>query len=373
MSQRSQSTCGENLAGKGKPMHRVWLLIVVVSGLSALSRGDEPVKKLQVVTPKADGIIATGINGRGEIVGFEWVEEKERPGVLAQVPFLARGKEMTYLPLLATYTATFPAALSDDSLVVGRVSKPAPLGAAVFLRNQGFVWDARTGIRGLGALAGDSASFACGISRDGRRISGFSVGEGRIRACYWDRDGEGWKGTPLPQAGRLGSNVIPISDHGKFLAGVDGVDPCLWSQEPSGQWTRQVIGDAGALIPRAVNDSGTVVGYRADGDGLTHAIVWTRAEGCRPIVEPAGYVRSEANAINNAGAVVGLVDGPGGSKIGPNAFVFEAGRLRLIDEGGPAFISATAINDQGQVAGVLEKDEEPAPPRTAPSPTPRQP
>ncbi len=353
-------------------MRRVWLLIAAVLGLSASSRGDEPVKKLQVLTPKADGIIATGINGRGEIVGFEWVEEKDHPGVVAQVPFLARGKEMIYLPLLTGYTATFPAALSDDGLVVGRVSKPAPRGVTVFLRNQGFVWDARTGIRGLGALEDDLASFACGISRDGRRISGFSVGASRVRACTWERDGEGWKGNPLPQAGQLGSNVVPISDNGKFLAGVDGVVPCLWSREPSGQWTRQVIGDAGALIPRAVNDSGTVVGFRADGDGLTHAVLWTRAEGCRTVVEPKGYVRSEANAINNDGAVVGLVDGPAGSKIGPNAFVFEAGRLRLIDEGGPAFTTATAINDQGQVAGVLEKDEEPAPAKPDPSRPPRE-
>jgi probable HAF family extracellular repeat protein len=72
-------------------------------------------------------------------------------------------------------------------------------------------------------------------------------------------------------------------------------------------------------------------------------------------------VRSEADAVNNDGVVVGMVDGPNGSKIGPNAFVYEEGRLRLLDEGGPAFTAATAINDRGQVAGVLEKEEEPAP------------
>ena len=50
-----------------------------------------------------------------------------------------------------------------------------------------------------------------------------------------------------------------------------------------------------------------------------------------------------------------MVDGPAGSKIGPNAFVFEGGRLRLLDEGGPSFTYATAINDNGQVAGVMEE------------------
>jgi probable HAF family extracellular repeat protein len=68
-------------------------------------------------------------------------------------------------------------------------------------------------------------------------------------------------------------------------------------------------------------------------------------------------VRSAAYAINNAGVVVGMVDGPSGSAFGPNAFVYENGRFRVIDECGPAFTSATAINDAGQVAGVLDKED----------------
>jgi hypothetical protein len=51
------------------------------------------------------------------------------------------------------------------------------------------------------------------------------------------------------------------------------------------------------------------------------------------------------------------VDGPGGSAIGPNAFVYENGRLRTINEFGPAFVIATAINDAGQIAGVLDKED----------------
>jgi hypothetical protein len=69
-------------------------------------------------------------------------------------------------------------------------------------------------------------------------------------------------------------------------------------------------------------------------------------------------VRSEAHAVNNAGVVVGMIDGPAGSKIGPNAFVYEAGKLRILDEGGPDFSDATAINEHAQVAGVVDKEEE---------------
>src|SRR3954447_23355902 len=86
--------------GEVMPMRRVLVLLFILgSGLPRLTGADEPVRKFQVVTPKVDGIIATGINGRGDIIGFEWVEEKARPGVLDQVPFFARGKEITYLPL----------------------------------------------------------------------------------------------------------------------------------------------------------------------------------------------------------------------------------------------------------------------------------
>src|ERR1700733_6202419 len=123
-------------------MRLTWLLLAPLPGLISAAVADEPAKKYQVVTPKDDGIIATGINNRGAIVGFEWVERKEQPGVIEQMPFFAQGKAMTYLPLLDGYTATFPAAVSDSGRVVGRASKAAPLGVAVALRNQAFVWEA---------------------------------------------------------------------------------------------------------------------------------------------------------------------------------------------------------------------------------------
>ena len=339
-------------------MRTLWIVMAAAVVLAVRSFADEPALKYRVVTPKEVGINATGINSRGDIVGFEWVEDKDMPDVLYQKPFLARGKTMTYLPLLAGYTATSPAAVSDDGLVVGRASKPARPGEAVYLRNQAFVWDEHSGMHGLGVIEGDVATFACGVSRDGSRISGFSVGQGRIRACVWDRKGDGWEGVALPHMSRLGSNTVAISGDGKRVTAVDGATPCLWSRDTSGRWAREEIGKPGSLIPRAINDSGVVAGMRFDGEGVPHAVIWDRAGGCRDIKEPDGYVRSEANAVNNHGAIVGMIDGPARSKTGPNAFVYVGGKLRVIDEGGPMFDTATAINDRGDVAGVLEEKEE---------------
>lgn len=348
-----------------------WLAITLV-GLASSVRADEPATTYQVIKIKDDGIIATGINARGEVIGFEWLEEKERPGVLYQAPFYyVKGKPLTYLPLLEGYTATFPAAVSDDGLVVGRVSKPAPPGVRVNLRNQAFVWDADRGIRGLGALENDLASFACDVSSDGRRISGYTLGEDRLRACVWDRVGDSWKGTALPHAERLGSNVVALSDDGKSVTAVDGTLPCLWTQNDKGEWTREAIGDAGSLMPRAINNASTIAGLRYSSDGLTHAVVWTREGGVKTIEKPEGYVRSEALGVNNEGVVVGMVDGPHGSAIGPNAFAYRNGRLHLI-RGVGAFAAATCINDRGQVAGVMEKAEEEEAPKAKPQDIPEK-
>jgi uncharacterized membrane protein len=332
-------------------------LAIALLSLCARINADEPGKKYTVITPKNIGIVATGINSRGEIVGFEWVEDKQIAGVINEEPIFAQGKKITYLPLLEGYTATFPAAVSDNGLVVGRAGKPAPPNVRVPLRNQGFVWDAKTGMRGLGVLEGDSASAACAITRDGRRICGWSLGDNRMRACIWERTDSAWKAAALPMHAQLGSPYVAMSDNGKQVTSIDGTVACLWTQDTDGKWSRRVISRPGALAPRSVNNAGMVVGVRSDLNGQTHAIVHSGETGYKQLQEPEGYVNSQANAVNNNGIVVGQMDGPGGSRIGPSAFVYENGRLRILDEGGGQFTAATAINDHGQVAGVFEEDD----------------
>ncbi len=332
------------------------VLALLAANLSAST--EDPPSKYEVVSPKDDGIIAVDINDRGDLLGLEWTEERGLPDVLSQVPFLAKGKEQVTIPLLDGYTATFPAAVSDGGLVVGRVGRPpSPPGKAGPPRTQAFAWDEAGGIRGLGTVEGDRSSSASGVGRDGDRISGYSIGDNRMRACVWDRDGEGWKATALPHEVGLGSNVVAISGDGRRIAALDGKVPCLWTLGAGGAWAREPIGEAGSIVPRAVNDAGTVVGLQIDPDGNAHAAVWTRDGGLVRPEEPEGYARSEASAVNEAGVVVGMIDGPAGSEVGPRAFAYEKGRLRLLDEGGPNFTAATAINDRGQVAGVMEKPE----------------
>lgn len=344
-------------------LRRLQAAVVVPALLTAAvpaGAADPRFEKLQIVTPRDDRISAVDLNARGDVAGTEWAEDAADSNIVMEFPFLARGKAMTRLPLLEGYTATFPAAVSDAGVVVGRSSKPGSIQRRVLFRNQAFVWDAKSGIRGLGGAPGGVASIASGISRDGARISGYSVGDGRITPCVWDRVGDSWKATLLPQQERLGPSVVAISGDGRYVAALDGAVPCVWSQTGDGAWTREPIGDPGALVPRAVNSSAVVVGFTIDAHSRKHAVVRTREAGCMRVPEPDGFVQSEAHDVNNDGAVVGIIERDADGELEPRAFIFHGDRLRLIDEGGPNFIDATAINDAWQVAGVFERDEEEA-------------
>ena len=335
--------------------------VLAVAFLSPDSDGGDKssAKAYQVITPKDDRINVMDINARGEVTGTEWVEDPKDANMVIEAPFFAAGKEMTPIPLLQGYTSMFPAAVSDAGVVVGRASKPGSFTRKVMLRNQAFIWDAKSGSRGLGALKDDLASFACGITKDGSRISGYSIGDNRIRPCVWDRIGENWEGTPLPVKERLGSTVVALSDDGNHVSAVDGTVPCLWSRDAAGKWTREEIGGSASLIPRGVNNSGTVAGLTFF-DGRRHGVIWSRARGAERIPEATGFVQSEANDVNNEGVVVGSIekDMGQGKELEPHAFVYHDGRLELIVSGGPNFTAANTINDRGQISGTFERDEE---------------
>ncbi|MFO0959449.1 MAG: HAF repeat-containing protein [Isosphaeraceae bacterium] len=336
-------------------------MTILALGLILATPQDRAPQKYRLVTPKEDGISAAALNNKGAIVGGEWYEEDDKPGQMAERAIYAEGDEITRIPLLEGYTSTFPLALSDQGRVAGRVSKPAPPNSKVFMRTQAFVWEKGKGIRGLGVLEGDMASMASGISRDGTVVAGATMGQNVMRVCLWQWKDGAWKGMALPFDKGMTGSTVAISPDARNVAALDGALPCLWTRNKSGQWEREVIGGTGEMAPRAVNDSGLVVGVATTPDGLSHAKVWSRDKGMKTLEKPPGYVHSEALAVNNQGVVVGMVDGPHGSEIGPDPFVFEGGKLRILDELGPFLGIATAINDRGEIAGVVTREEEAAP------------
>ena len=173
-----------------------WLTGAATVILSWQAQGDEPKKKHQIVSPRDVGINATGINGRGDVVGFEWIASKKYPGVIEQVPFFASGKTITYLTAPEGYTAFFPAAVSDDGVVVGHAGKPAPRGRSRCGTRRS------SGIRRL-----ECTGLACWpttwfrMPATSQPTPGASAGIPSARIGYGPASGTGtagWKGAALP-------------------------------------------------------------------------------------------------------------------------------------------------------------------------------
>ncbi len=349
------------------------LLISLHSGLTARepAQADDPKPPAYRILPARDRhqIVAIDLNQKGDLLAFRWMAENGDDNVQEQAPmlFLANPERAIRIPLLPGYTASLPSSLSETGMVVGRASRPIydNAGNRVPFPGVAFVWDEKSGIRSLGGLPDDTISQADAISADGNVVSGISIGPNRMRACVWQRTGDTWKATPLPQeTNHLNSTRVVISPSGKYAASVDGRNPTLWTFQADGNWTRETIGEPDTLVPRAVNDDAVIAGLRFNKDPMStrDAVIWSRKTGMRTIERPKGYLYAELSAINRHGVAVGFADGPHGSEIGPNACVTENGRLKIFaDE--PEFTMATAISDMGDIAGTFEEREvvEPGP------------
>lgn len=97
-----------------------------------------------------------------------------------------------------------------------------------------------------------------------------------------------------------------------------------------------------------VNDDWRVVGWTEDANGIAQAFSWDYPDGPVVPLGTLGGPSSEANAINEHGAIVGQADLPDGSH---HACSFEGGDLTDLGTLGGASSSASAINDRGHVVG----------------------
>lgn len=98
----------------------------------------------------------------------------------------------------------------------------------------------------------------------------------------------------------------------------------------------------------AINDAGQVVGYSAGPDFSDHATLWQNGQAI-DLVDPTDTGYSYANDINNQGTVVGSKDDQ--AIIWRDGLQFNLGTLAGVAP--DALSSANAINDFGQVVGWI--------------------
>lgn len=314
---------------------------------------------------------ALDINSQGQMIGVREVAD-ESGAIFGQECFFLDGKTTTKLPLLEGFTSIDMLALSDTGRVVGYASRPIghPEGSLL-----GIMWDAQTQkLSRLPPVAGDLASHAQDISADGKRISGYSSGFGppRLRPCVWtwnDTD-KAWVAEALSvnqdyNPYIMASSVI-ISPDGKRVAACitfkeypnNQFDSSLyiWNYE-DGKWNRELISDEQMYL-RGMNNSGQIVGFYSQADHHIPCLIDLEGKLTNLDLLPDD-VAGEAQAINAAGTIVGLSDDPAGPLGGPQAVLWQGGQavvaLQLPD--GTQFSSALGINDQGQIAGMLDVEQ----------------
>ena len=316
---------------------------------------------------------ALAINAEGQIIGLREVAD-ETGMVLAQEPFFIDGQQTTRVPLLDGYTNIEVRALSDKGQVVGYASRPMGHSEGSLT---GFIWDSKTSvITRLMPAEGDISCHAQAISADGMTISGYSAGSGppRMRPCVWtwSEADKLWQTTTLETLDDYNpyvmSSSVQISPDGRRIAACitvarlpnDMYDSSLYQwQQVDGKWTLELVCDEQMYLCD-MNDAGQIAGIITTEQGRMPCHV--DASGQVTLIDLLpGDVIGEARGIDAAGTIVGFSDDPPGPQGGPVAFVWRQGTTSPLElPAGTTASAAFGINDQGQVAGLLDVLDEAA-------------
>ncbi|HLV81468.1 MAG TPA: hypothetical protein VKT32_14375, partial [Chthonomonadaceae bacterium] len=198
-------------------------------------------------------------------------------------------------------------------------------------------------LQDLGTLPGGSNSYAQGINAAGQVVGYADTPDGFLHGFLYSNGQMQDLGT-LP-FGRF-SNAQAINTAGQIAGNSDTVDGTYHAFLATGG----ALADLG-LLPGgtysdayALNDSGQVVGAVTTAAGATHAFFYNG--GTLQDIDSPSSPYSIANAINNAGQVAGGVKSASDNLL--YAFVYAGGAMTLV---GGSDTVASGINNLGQVVG----------------------
>ncbi len=180
---------------------------------------------------------------------------------------------------------------------------------------------------------------------------------GHIVGDYWNgsaQRGFVWSNGSLVEMGTLGgpdSTGAAINASGQVAgaAGIDGGDSRAFLYAGGAMSDLNVMGGR-TSFGRAINNDGHVAGAYYTGDGGTGAFVYRN--GSSIDIGTLGGSFTIASGINSAGHVVGMSQVDDDETYLAHAFVYRDGVMTdLGTMQGASLSEATAINDQGQIAG----------------------
>jgi len=325
-------------------MRRLFLLTLALLGVLQAASAAAPPRYTLTRLPwfTRMGIKPTGINIRGQVVGFavDVVSNQLTSRAFLWDP-VSGIRDLGTLP---GYDGSEALGINDVGQVVGYA-----YGAAATPSQAAFLWDEAGGMREI-EVPGHYRAIATSINNRGQ-VAIWTAGY--ARAVVWDA------GTftvihTYPQIAEGLPVPVAINEVGQ-VAGYQEPAGHVWIWDPVAGVT-----DLGAL-PGAgsryfyktydLNDLGQVVGDAG------HAFLWDKATGMQDLGALPGGRTSWARGINNHSQVVGASEVAYGDRIYEAAVLWQDGQIfklnDLVDYPYPFWLDeAVAINDAGQIAAT---------------------
>ena len=244
---------------------------------------------------------------------------------------------------------TIPHGINNAGQVVGESTLPGDQIWHAFLWQNGVMRD-------LGALGG-VWSMAVGINDAGQIVGLSTIGGTSFRHAHPFL----YDGTAMHDLGTLGDAfgaALAINATGQivgysFTEGAPAGHAFVYDQGGLHDLPDTLGGHD--VAAHGINDSGQVVGQAVNATGAAHAFLYDR--GVMQDLGTLGGGNSTASRINAAGQVAGAADLPLPAVVGPttvppiHAFLYDHGKMHDLGTLGSDFSVAIGLNAAGQVVG----------------------
>jgi probable HAF family extracellular repeat protein len=305
---------------------------------------------------RASGVAsaAAGINNAGQVVGL-YADGSNQNHAVAWID--GQATELGSASTMWGYGGfTNPWGVSGSAISINDAGQIAWTSREerAMLWNQGVATD-------LGTLGG-AQSQARGINEAGQIVGQAQNSDGAWRAVAW-RNGQAtelsapagspsWQANAVNGSGQIVGAGVRTSDH--------TVQPVMWNQgvatNMDAPWTHSY-----QITAYGINDAGLAVGSTKVPNDVDYyrAILWNQ-DGTGTLLDmPQGFEASEAKGINNAGQIVGFMMAPGSMSPDFRAATWINGQVVDLNSLLPASAvaegwvlqGANAINDAGAIVG----------------------
>ena len=261
-------------------------------------------------------------------------------------------------------------AINDRGQVAGFSTNAVPdplswlyfiLGSSNGTQTRAFLWDKHSGMQDLGDLGGGNA-FGLFLNRHGQ-VAGFSYTNSTPNATTGlpTIDPFVWDGRTMLDLGTLGGtygNPTALNNRGQVigfsnLSGDNSLHPFLWDQGKLIDLYTSTVG-GNPLTANAINDAGEILGAAVFPAQPSDAYLWRHG-----VATDLGHLNgdcySEAWAMNSAGQIVVVSSSCNGTNV--RAALWEDGSLVDLNTLIPPnssmqLFSPQAINDRGEIGGL---------------------